>query len=581
MNTLAKLELPKRWELLEQRAKAAGLDTGLFVERVDSAADRIDHLLQRVKTRGGGLFEVFYGLSGCGKTTFLKTLPKQFQNIRVTSFPKDRQLRDLSGFIHEKYVPGDNSARVVLIERRDNPSQTDLEQVSEALADLLEAFRDPKGAALVLWPVTRETSAKTVASEAWITGRDSMVDTQSKGFYHFNGLPKERFYPVADSTTRNLTGDGLDAFGITTDVAHDLLSSAETIADFFDAVDRFAESQREKTWSALKNKVRARLWIVLPGDLPSAIPSTVLSLTQGSHNRVDIELVAEFIDQPENKSQLYVSDWKARRSTMAHLLRAIDLRLIELPPNVSLAAIRALGDASVKTALKHQSARLEDAKKSMRTSKLFKEVQAVLGKITPPCAVSSRDAEETANEYRRIQALAAKGDKLLNKALGQLLAECLKEDAPPVDVKSEKTSLPNCDIKPDVCLHLGGFDYICIEPTWRSTDKGIASELEGGQNTLSASHMKKYLLDKASNTSRPLISSCSDKGLKSACSGRECEIMIQGCGCFPPLILTLGNHIILLCLHMSRDSQLPWRLECGDPFNLPGATCLDNSPTSR
>lgn len=75
MNTLAKLELPKRWELLEQRAEAAGLDTGLFVERVDSAADRIDYLLQRVKTGGGGLFEVFYGLSGSGKTTFLKTLP--------------------------------------------------------------------------------------------------------------------------------------------------------------------------------------------------------------------------------------------------------------------------------------------------------------------------------------------------------------------------------------------------------------------------------------------------------------------------------------------------------------------------
>lgn len=497
MNTLAKLELPKRWELLEQRAQAAGLDTGLFVERVDSAANRIDYLLQRVKTGGGGLFEVFYGLSGSGKTTFLKTLPKQFQNIRVASFPKDSQLRDLSGFIHDKHVPGDISARVILVERRDNPSQADLQQVSETLADLLEAFRDPKGAALVLWPVTRESSAREIANEAWITGRDSMVDTQSKGFFHFIGLPKERFYPVADSTTRNLTGDGLDTFGVTTEVAHDLLSDAETIADFFNAVDLFAESQRKKTWSVLKTKVRARLWIVLPGDLPSAIRSTVLSLTQGSHNRVDIELVAEFIDQPDDKAPLYVSDWKARRTAMAHLLRAIDLRLFELPPNVSLAAIRALGDSSVKATLKQQTARLEDAKGSMRNSKLYKEVVAELGLTTTPFAGSSRDSEETANEYRRIQVLAAKGDKSLNKALGQLLAACLEEDASHVDVKCEKTALPNCDLKPDVCLHLGGLDYICIEPTWRSTNKGIPGELEGGQNTLAASHMKKYLLDKA------------------------------------------------------------------------------------
>jgi len=182
---------------------------------------------------------------------------------------------------------------------------------------------------------------------------------------------------------------------------------------------------------------------------------------------------------------------------MAHLLRAIDLRLFELPPNVSLAAIRALGEPPVKAKLKQQVMKLEDAKASMRNSKLYKEIEMELGINATPFAGANRDVDETANEYRRIQALAAKGDKSLNKALGQLLAQCLKEDAPQVDVKSEKTSLPNCDLKPDVCLHLGDLDYICIEPTWRSTDKGIPGELEGGQNTLAASHMKKYLLDKA------------------------------------------------------------------------------------
>ncbi|WP_349570869.1 hypothetical protein [Azotobacter salinestris] len=497
MNTLAKLELPKRWEFLEQRAQAAGLDTGLFVERVDSAANRIDYLLQRVKTGGGGLFEVFFGLSGSGKTTFLRTLPKHFQNIRVLSFPKDTPLGELPNFILNKYVPGDLSARIILVERRDNPSQADLSSLSETFADLLEAFRDPHGAALVLWPVTREGSARSIAAEAWTTGRDSMADTQSKGFYHFSGLPKERFYPVADTTTRNLTGDGLDAFGVTAEIASDLLTGTETIADFFNAVDLYAESQREKTWSVLKTKVRARLWIVLPGDIPSVIRSTVLSLTQGSRNRVDIDLVAEFIDQPDEKAPLYVTDWKARRPAMAHLLRAIDLRLFELPPNVSLAAIRSLGDVGTKARLKQQTMKLEDAKATMRASKLYKEIQTELGFDTTPFASAIRDVEETSNEYRRVQALAAKGDKALNKAVGLLLAECLKEDVPEVVVASEKKSLPNCDLKPDVCIQIGELDFICIEPTWRSTDTGIPGEIEGGQNTLAASHMKKYLLDKA------------------------------------------------------------------------------------
>jgi hypothetical protein len=261
-------------------------------------------------------------------------------------------------------------------------------------AELLEVFRDPKGSVLVLWPVTREASARQVAAEAWDTGRDSMTDTQSRGFYHFTGLPKERFYGVADATTRNLTGDGLETFGVTHNVAVSLLAGVETIADFFNAVDLYAEEQREKTWSVLKTKVRARLWVVLPGDVPSAIRSTVLSLTQGSRNKVDIELVAEFIDQPDDKAPIYVSDWKAKRSSMAHLLRAIDLRLFELPPNVSLAAIRAFGDVSVKAKLKQPSIRLEDAKAAMRNSKLYKEIEVELGINVTPFAGANRDIEE-------------------------------------------------------------------------------------------------------------------------------------------------------------------------------------------
>ncbi len=343
MNTLPKLELPKRWEFLEQRAIAAGLEPSQFVERVPDAADRIDYLLQRVRTGGGGLFEVFFGLSGSGKTTFLKTLPRHFQNIRLLSFPKDAALADLPGFIIGSHAPGETAARIVLVERRDNPLPRDLDSVATVFAELLETFRDPRGAVLVLWPVTREPAARQIAAEAWETGRDSMVDTQSRGLYRFKGLPRDRFYTIADTTTRNLTGDGLEAFGVTAAVAGDLVRGTDTIADFFSAVDLHAEEQREKTWSVLKTHVRARLWVVLPGDLPSAIRSTVSSLTQGSRNRVDLDLIAEFIDQPDNKA-LYVADWKARRAAMAHLLRAVDLRLFPLPPNVSLAAVRAFAD---------------------------------------------------------------------------------------------------------------------------------------------------------------------------------------------------------------------------------------------
>jgi hypothetical protein len=496
MNSLPKLELPKRWEFLEQRALALGLDPSQFVERVPLAADRIDYLLQRVRTGGGGLFEVFFGLSGSGKTTFLKTLPKHFQDIRLLSFPKDSNLAELPKFILNSHVPNETTARIILVERRDNPLPQDLNAVADTFAELLETFRDPRGAVLVLWPITREPSARKIAAEAWDTGRDSMVDTQSRGFYHFEGLSKDRFYSITDTTTRNLTGDGLEAFGINDAVAADLIRGNQTIADFFSAVDLHAEAQRDKTWSVLKAHVRARLWVILPGDLPSAIRSTVSSLTQGSRNRIDLDLVAEFIDQPDNKA-IYVADWKARRAAMAHLLRAIDLRLFPLPPNVSLAAIRAFGDDKTRAVLKQPAVNLEDAKAAMRASRLYKAMLAELGVETTPYAGRNQDVEETANEYRRVQSTAGKGDKQLNKAVALLLGACLSEDVPGTSVTPEKQSLPNCELKPDVSIQIGEADFICLEPTWRSTDKGIPGELDGGQNTLAEAHMKKYVLDKA------------------------------------------------------------------------------------
>lgn len=96
---LPRLELPRRWEFLEQRAKEVKIDPAEVVERVDDAADRIDELLRRVRDGGGGVIEVFYGLSGSGKTTFLQTLSRFFDNIRVTVFPKDAPISSLSDFV--------------------------------------------------------------------------------------------------------------------------------------------------------------------------------------------------------------------------------------------------------------------------------------------------------------------------------------------------------------------------------------------------------------------------------------------------------------------------------------------------
>jgi hypothetical protein len=494
-DTLAKLELPRRWELLEQRAQARNVDPFNVVERVDVAAEHIDSLLYRVRSGGGGIIEVIFGLSGSGKTTFLRSLPRFFTNISVKSFPNDTPLSQLPEFIRNGYEANSKKQRIILIERRDNPKKVDLDQVEDVFSDLLDLFREREGEVVVLWPITQPDSARFVSETAWQVGRDSLVDLNSHGQFSFSGLPKDRFATITDNTSRNLNGDGLSAFGISEEVVLDILPDCQTISDFFGAVDARAESVREKTWSVLKERAIVHCWIVLPGDEVQAINSTASALTQGIRSRIDIDAIGEFIDRPGNET-LYVKNWRKKRSGLAHLLRAVDVRFFSFPPNVALAAVRRYGSPQLKALLNQASVNLESAKDAMKASRLYKTILNEIGVETSAYAGGRNVAQETVEEYIRIQRTASTDDKPLNKAVGSLLAECLKDDAPDAQVINEKRSIPGCALKPDIQVKISDNEYICLETTWRSSGQAIKG-VPATQNTLTEAHMKKYVLEKS------------------------------------------------------------------------------------
>jgi energy-coupling factor transporter ATP-binding protein EcfA2 len=420
------LRLPKRYEILEQKAAASGIDPREFVERVDSEAERIDQLIRNVHISGCGQIELFLGLSGSGKTTFVSTLPKFFDSVDIHSFKSNHKLSELPDFVINS-AAAKNTNRIILIENRDNPKAEDLAAVEEVFDELRQAFRKPGGDALVLWPITNREAATKIANTAWNVGRDSVVDITSKGLHQFSGLEKDRFYEVADLTARNLTGDGLEAYGICLEEGIRLLPEADTITTFYSLVEKRAAKVRGDTLYVLRKRIRPQVWIVLPGDVPAAIEATVSSLTQGTRSRVDVDLLAEFIDNP-NTDANYVADWKKRRAMLAHIMRALDVRIIGLPPNVALAAVRAFGGPTIKSALKQQSVNLGAAKTAMRRSRLYKAILVEIGQNPEPYGSEGKIGQETEYEYRRLQASASKADSGFNKALGMLISETLKED---------------------------------------------------------------------------------------------------------------------------------------------------------
>src|SRR5690349_7721509 len=110
----------------------------------------------------------------------------------------------------------------------------------------------------------------------------------------------------------------------------------------------------------------------------------------------------------------YLGDWRQRRNQIAFLLRHLDVRLFELTPNVSVSAVRAFGDQTLKDKLAKKSDTAANSSRAMQSARFFQ----LLADISPSNAATIRPATtETMAEYKRVQQLATKNDKLLNKAL--------------------------------------------------------------------------------------------------------------------------------------------------------------------
>lgn len=133
----------------------------------------------------------------------------------------------------------------------------------------------------------------------------------------------------------------------------------------------------------------------------------------------------------------------------------------------------------------------------MKASRLYKAILREAEIETSPFAGSRKIGAETIDDFMRIQTIASKDDKPLNKALAALIENCLADDAPHLKVVSEKKSVPGSNLRPDIQIELRAGEYICIEPTWRTSGKGLQGEISEAQNTLSEAHVKKYMLEKA------------------------------------------------------------------------------------
>ena len=488
---MQKLKLPKRYEALEREAKESDADLSRIIQRIDSAADRMETLLQQVRDGGLGRFELTLGKSGSGKTTFFRTLPRFFSGVEVRHVPAEIPLANVAGHIRE-HNQLTNDPSVWVMYDRDNP--TDDENTIRRFCESRRVlFRENVGRVVLCWPITDEEKAKQIADVAWNIGRDSVVDL-NRGVFVFDGVPKTEFYEIADLTSRSLRGGSLEVFGLTKDVALPLAEEAETIAEYYTRLEQRSGEINDRYREILKDKTVPSVWILVGGDDAKDLNLTVATLTQGTQKQVDIDRLLTYLDDPKLDAA-YLKEWKKRRAELAYLMRLLDVRLFELPPNVALAAVRAHGTDDAKKNLRLKTVNASAADGTVSNAAF---VRAAKGEEFGGRAYLRTTEDETANEYRRLQSRARGEDKAFNKALASAIGRVLEDDSITVEVAAE-IQAPQGNLKPDIRLSFEGGRVICLEPTWRSTGKGIDGELEARQNTLTVGHIQKYLLEKILN----------------------------------------------------------------------------------
>jgi energy-coupling factor transporter ATP-binding protein EcfA2 len=484
------LVLPKRYEILEREASSKGAELTKIVRKIDSANSHIQKLLGRIHVGGIGQFQLFFGESGSGKTTFLRTLPNFFKDIEITSFNITHGYDDILTEIEKQSHI--KSKKIFIIDERDNPTI-----VKEHLRDFFEKlrvlFRKPEGAVLLIWPITDESAAAIIKEIAWSVGKDSISPVEGS-IYKFDGLPKSEYFEVADETVRNLNnGESLDSFGVSKELTIKILTDSNTIGDFYARLEGLAFDLNEKTWKILEEKIKPKVWILLAGDSSTELDRTTKSLTQGIESKIDVDRMLAYLDDESNESA-YLNDWRKRRAHAGFLFRFLDVRLFTVSPNLALSAIRVYGSDPAKNSINKKSESKAICHDSLRRSSFYLSMTSQ-SNSSKKSDISTKP--DTQHEYLRLQQNSKSQDKGLNKAMAATIENTLVEDGySDFKILSEKQDLTGTNLKPDIQINLTPKETICLELTWRTTGKEIPGELAAKQNTLSPGHIQKYVLEK-------------------------------------------------------------------------------------
>lgn len=398
--------LPDRYEGLETTMEPR--DIPKIIVPVDEAIAKVDEIYEEMASSGRGAFLVLKGSSGCGKTTFLRTLSIFMENIEVVTFGNEVS-------IHEKLdslSTSNKQLRIVVIEGRESILDMRNEEVTNAIHKINSFIRSKAGInTLVVWPCNNEDIVTQLVETSKVVGGTALLGSQDS-YYEFPGPPKNEYLNIVEQTIGILNhGKNLQDFGISNDIAKEWLSDASTIGEYLKVVGTKIRANKNLV-KRLNQKERCKLWVVvLALNEPS---KDVEAITKGESLDADIQRMLVSTDAN------IVQEVKQHPEQIALASNYLNCKVIYISIVEALYIVRNYADAKLKKIMKEQNlstASDKDVASRLSNTELVRMINSDTKLKGRKGVVGSKSKEA----FDKLLLIAENNDTILNRTFGEAL----------------------------------------------------------------------------------------------------------------------------------------------------------------
>ncbi len=405
---MEKLLLPDRYEGLE--GKKDKYDITRIILPVREGLDKISELYEEMESSNRGTFLILKGKSGCGKTTFLRTLDIFIENIEIKTVFNNM---DLVGVINALQSTN-KQMRVIIVEGRESLLESSSREINDSIHAINRFLRSENGKrTLIVWPCNDRDIIDVLVDTAENIGGTALLDLDET-YFEFYGPNKRHYVEIAKQTIELLNnGRTLLDFGITDKVADSLTDEVDTIGKYLKRINK--EIRKNKIFiEGLTKKEPCKMWIlVLAGNEPD---KDVAALTKGEFLTADINRM--LISTNAN----IVEELKKYPDKIGILANYYDCRIIYMPIVTTLFAIRDYANDNLREMLRNNG--LSDKKEGRGLERLQNsELARMVNSDYKGQAKKGKTGPDSINAFKKLAEIAADNDKILNRTIGKALVD--------------------------------------------------------------------------------------------------------------------------------------------------------------